>query len=81
MKARPMLRAAAALFALSFASAAHAADAPPPDRRGDRLIVHEWGTFTSLLDERGRQVPGINTDDEPLPSFVHGVHGAIMQNP
>jgi hypothetical protein len=35
------------------------------------LIVHEWGTFTSLQDETGRTIGGINGDDEPLPKFVH----------
>lgn len=39
----------------------------------DRLVVHEWGTFTSLQDEDGRTLSYINTDDEPVPGFVHGV--------
>ncbi|MBI1372154.1 MAG: hypothetical protein GC159_05255 [Phycisphaera sp.] len=43
------------------------ADAP----RGERLVVHEWGTFTSLQDEQGVTVTGINADDEPVPGFVH----------
>jgi hypothetical protein len=33
--------------------------------------IHEWGTFTSLQDESGRAIGGINTDDEPVPDFVH----------
>src|SRR5215204_6198897 len=37
----------------------------------DPLIVHDWGTFTSLQDETGRALGGINADVEPLPSFVH----------
>jgi len=36
-----------------------------------RLAVHEWGTFTSLQDETGRTIGGINSDDEPVPAFVH----------
>src|SRR5688500_14380653 len=36
-----------------------------------QLVVHEWGTFTSLQDEAGRSVGGVNIDDEPLPKFVH----------
>ncbi len=36
-----------------------------------QLVVHEWGTFTALQDERGRAIGGINTDDEPVPDFVH----------
>jgi hypothetical protein len=39
----------------------------------DRLVVHEWGTFTVLQDEQGKAVGGINTDDEPVPGFVHNV--------
>ena len=37
----------------------------------DKLVVHEWGTFTSLQDEDGNAIGGINTDDEPVPPFVH----------
>ncbi|HTI50878.1 MAG TPA: hypothetical protein VL475_08005 [Planctomycetaceae bacterium] len=39
----------------------------------DRLTIHEWGTFTCLQDETGRGITGINTDDEPVPSFVHRI--------
>ncbi len=35
------------------------------------LVIHEWGTFTVLQDENGSAVSGINTDDEPVPDFVH----------
>ena len=35
------------------------------------LVVHEWGTFTSLQDESGQAIGGLNTDDEPVPEFVH----------
>ena len=40
------------------------------------LVVHEWGTFTSLQDETGRTIGGINSDDEPLPTFVHDLLGS-----
>jgi hypothetical protein len=40
--------------------------------------IHEWGTFTSLQDESGQALGGINTDDEPVPKFVHGVNSAIQ---
>lgn len=36
-----------------------------------RLVIHEWGTFTSLQDEDGYALGGINGDDEVLPTFVH----------
>jgi hypothetical protein len=40
--------------------------------------IHEWGTFTSLQDESGQAIGGINTDDEPVPRFVHGSVLAIQ---
>jgi hypothetical protein len=38
---------------------------------GERLVVHEWGTFTSFQNEAGESLRRINTDDEPVPRFVH----------
>jgi hypothetical protein len=37
----------------------------------DNWTVHEWGTLTSLQNESGEAIGGINTDDEPVPEFVH----------
>ncbi len=42
------------------------------------LVVHEWGTFTALQDESGGAVPGINTDDEPVPDFVHNLAQGLL---
>lgn len=61
--------ASLSLAAVSFASPATA----------DRLAVHEWGTFTVLQDEQGKSIGGINTDDEPVPTFVHDLHGMLLQ--
>ena len=47
----------------------------------DRLVVHEWGTFTSLQDEQGNAIGGINSDDEPVPDFVHGVGKEFLLDP
>lgn len=47
----------------------------------DRLTVHEWGTFTVLQDEHGRAIRGVNTDDEPVPDFVHNLHQFLIQSP
>jgi hypothetical protein len=47
----------------------------------DRLVVHEWGTFTSLQDEQGRELSGINTDDEPVPDFVHNLNRFLLSRP
>lgn len=41
--------------------------------QSNKLVVHEWGTFTSLQDDNGRALPGINADDEPLPGFVASI--------
>lgn len=49
-----------------------------PAKAQDRWQIHEWGTFTSLQDESGHSLGGINTDDEPVPRFVHGAHLAIQ---
>jgi hypothetical protein len=43
--------------------------------------IHEWGTFTSLQDEQGDAIGGINTDDEPVPRFVHRLSHWILQLP
>jgi hypothetical protein len=60
--ARILLAAVIGVFVSSFAQASP-----------DQLVVHEWGTFTSLQDEAGRTLSHINTDDEPVPPFVHGL--------
>ena len=44
-------------------------------------IVHEWGTFTSLQDEDGNAIGGINTDDEPVPKFVHRLADLLLLQP
>ncbi|MEM7478845.1 MAG: hypothetical protein AAF483_27995 [Planctomycetota bacterium] len=47
-----------------------------PDSHSE-LIVHEWGTWTELQDLEGISVGGINTDDEPVPAFVHRVGNVL----
>jgi hypothetical protein len=42
------------------------------------LTIHEWGTFTSLQDESGKAVSGINSDEEPLPTFTHNLDMDII---
>ena len=43
--------------------------------------VHEWGTFTAVQDERGRELAGINIDDEPVPKFVHNLNPYLLNSP
>src|SRR5712692_1867757 len=52
--------------------------APKPE---PKWIIHEWGTFTSLQDEAGEAIGGINTDDEPLPRFVHRLADFLLLSP
>lgn len=44
--------------------------APAPDRSPD-LVVHEWGTFTTLSGSDGTLLNGLYLDEEELPPFVH----------
>jgi hypothetical protein len=47
-------------------------DTPPGTvEQGLDLVVHEWGTFTSVQDSLGRTRDGLHHEDEPLPDFVH----------
>ncbi len=46
----------------------------PVQAETTKLIVHEWGTFTSFQDSNGATISGINVDDEPVPKFVHRLH-------
>lgn len=50
------------------------------DARAEPLVVHEWGTFTVLQDEKGAAIRGINTDDEPVPDFVHRMGNVIRSS-
>jgi hypothetical protein len=47
----------------------------------DRLVVHEWGTFTSLQNEQGEAIAGINGDGEPVPEFVHRISKFLLLGP
>src|SRR5580693_6486354 len=60
MKFAPVAFAAALTLAIPLVRAAE-----PP------MVVHEWGTFTCLQDETGHALGAINSDDEPVPPFVH----------
>lgn len=47
----------------------------------EQLVVHEWGTFTSFQTEFGEALRRINTDDEPVPSFVHRLGRVDLVSP
>jgi len=46
-----------------------------------RMVVHEWGTFTTLQDADGTELSGINIDDEPVPEFVHNLQPHLLDHP
>jgi hypothetical protein len=62
------------LLAVAFVGQTAALPAQP-------LVVHEWGTFTSLQDEYGRTLSGIKTDDEPVPPFCHDLAPRLVLSP
>jgi hypothetical protein len=66
-------------FVVFVEMAAVAADTP--SSAGAKWTVHEWGTFTSLQDESGNAIGGINTDDEPVPKFVHRYADFLLLTP
>jgi hypothetical protein len=44
----------------------------------EQLVVHEWGTFTSVQNSQGETLHGYLINSEPVPSFVHTV-GHLIQ--
>ena len=44
----------------------------------EKWKIHEWGTFSSLMNERGVPIGWINTEDEPLPEFVHRLNRDLV---
>jgi hypothetical protein len=40
-------------------------------KAGGKLVVHEWGTFTTLSGSNGTQLVGLTHDEEALPKFVY----------
>ncbi len=78
------LLAVAAVVAVSIGAAIQAEDSPTAkadaSKKG-RLVVHEWGTFTSLQGDDGRELAGVNIDDEPVPKFVHNLNPYLLNQP
>lgn len=66
------------LLVLTWLPGLLAAADPQQPRNNKKLVVHEWGTFTVLQDEMGRQIGGINVDDEPVPQFVHNLDPLML---
>lgn len=47
-----------------------AAQEPPPEPPAN-YVVHEWGTFTSMVGTDGIVLDGLHHEEEALPKFVH----------
>lgn len=83
--------AAMGIAAMGIAAAGFAGGEPKPDgtdgagnaaaEASDQLVVHEWGTFTCLQDDDGRELAGVNIDDEPVPKFVHNLSPLLLNQP
>src|SRR5215212_8114679 len=58
------------LFLWFLAATLHAAE----------FVVHEWGTFTSVVGSDGRMLSGLELEEERLPNFVHGFVGFAPSN-
>ena len=58
--------------AVALAALATAGSAVRPDGDPDALVVHEWGTFTSIADQRGEAMPwlALQQGSDDLPCFV-----------
>jgi hypothetical protein len=44
---------------------------PAPAAAADPLVVHEWGTFTSVQGADGTVLEGLQHEEETLPGFVY----------
>src|SRR3982751_6728671 len=46
----------------------------------ESLVVHEWGTFTTLSGSDGKLLPGLEREEHSLPGFVHSHAGFAPAN-
>jgi hypothetical protein len=49
----------------------------PPGTEASGLVVHEWGTFTSVQSSAGTLMQGLHHEEEALPPFVYGRAGLL----
>jgi hypothetical protein len=74
---KPIARTRFVLLVAALSLAANVAVAA----ENDTLQIHEWGTFTCLQNDKGKELTGINIDDEPVPDFVHNLAPFILSQP
>lgn len=65
------LAAATALMVWSSIQAQEKRPQPPPN--GEGLVVHEWGTFTTVQGSDGVVLDGLRHEERDLPAFVHDI--------
>lgn len=44
------------------------------------FMVHEWGTFTSIVGSDGRMLSGLEVEEERVPNFVRSLSGFAPSN-
>ncbi|MES2802700.1 MAG: hypothetical protein V4654_09435 [Bdellovibrionota bacterium] len=74
MKQILLCAALALALASQFADAAASLTNPqqPTSPAAKKFVVHEWGTFTSVLGSNGQRIGGLHHEEEVLPSFIIG---------
>lgn len=74
MKQILLCAALALALASQFADAAALPTNPqqPTSPAAKKFVVHEWGTFTSVLGSNGQRQGGLHHEEEVLPSFIIG---------
>lgn len=73
MKQILLFAALALTLASQFADAAALpTNNPNPSPSTKKFVVHEWGTFTSVLGSDGERLGGLHHEEELLPSFIVG---------
>jgi hypothetical protein len=70
MRTRTLCLTIGAAVAAAAAGIGLAGDDAPP-KPADPLVVHEWGTFTSMQGADGLVLEGLSRSEEELPDFVY----------
>jgi hypothetical protein len=68
---RSKSRSRLAAFAAAFVLGTSWTGAQAPQGADDKLVVHEWGTFTSVQGSNGIALEGLQHEEERLPGFVY----------
>lgn len=72
MKQILLFAALALALASQFADAAPVTTNQTTSPAAKKFVVHEWGTFTSVLGSNGERLGGLHHEEEQLPSFIVG---------